>query len=422
MKVLNIIQRYYPARGGAELFIQILSEYQANELDYEVDVWTSNAKSANTLWDLDGDIVTPEVEEINGVKVYRFELGSGILKNKYINKIFRVLFGRFPSFKLSNIATCPTTFGMLDKVKSLEKGDYDVVTVSSTPYYFLFYIGYLVSKKLDIPLIIAPAFHVGLNRKSKLGKKYFKKGASRFFAHAKKIILNTRAEGQAIKDFCRTEGVLLDDAKFEVVGQGIFLEEVEGGDGLRFRKKYNVEGPIVFQVGSKNYEKGSMSLIGAMKKVWDDGVEATLVFAGGANTEFDRYLDGLDGKYRERILNIDNIPEQDKWDLYDAGDIFSMVSKTDSFGIVYLEAWAYSKPVLGCKNDVIKEIIDDGENGYLVNFDDIETFSEKIKSLLANPEKKEKMGRKGREKLEERYTWDKNLKKIDRIYEGLDSN
>jgi len=258
-----------------------------------------------------------------------------------------------------------------------------------------------------------------LKSNSKFAKKYFKRGASRFFAHAQKIILNTKAEGQAIRNFCRSEGVIIGDDKFVVVGQGIFLDDVVGGDGPRFRHKYNIEGPIVFQVGSKNYEKGSMNLVEAMKKVWDKGIQATLIFAGGANPDFDAYLQSLEKKYKEKLLNIDNIPEQDKWDLYDAGNIFSMVSKTDSFGIVYLEAWAYSKPVIGCKNEVIKEIIDDGDNGYLVEFDDTERLSDRIMSLLTNPERNKEMGKKGGEKLEEKYSWDRNLEKIGKIYREL---
>ncbi|KUK76344.1 MAG: group 1 glycosyl transferase [candidate division WS6 bacterium 34_10] len=117
MKVLNIVQRYYPARGGAELFMQILSEYQANELGYKVDVWTSNAKDANTLWDLEGEVFNRDTEEIKDVNVYRFDVGGKILSNKYLNKIFRVVFEKFPNFKVSNLATCPTTFGMLNRIK-----------------------------------------------------------------------------------------------------------------------------------------------------------------------------------------------------------------------------------------------------------------------------------------------------------------
>ena len=98
-KVLNIIQRYYPARGGAELFMKTLSEYQSNNLGYKVDVWTTNANNPNTLWDLGNDIISTKQEIINGVNIRRFPIGKGIYKNKYINKIVRSLFDKFPNFR-----------------------------------------------------------------------------------------------------------------------------------------------------------------------------------------------------------------------------------------------------------------------------------------------------------------------------------
>ena len=413
-KILNITQRYHPAKGGAEQFVQILSEYLVNTKRYEVDVWSTDALGADTLWDLGNDVIDVKEEIINGVNVKRFPIGKGILRNKYLNKVYRVVFGSLPFFKISNLASCPTSFDMLDAIKSI-KG-YDFVTVSSTPYYFLFYVGYLISKKLNIPLILIPAFHIGIEKNDSLKKKYFKKTAIPFFKHASKIILNTKAEGEAIKDFCKENGVDIEDEKLVVIGQGVFLEKIKGGDGKRFRSKYNIQNDIVFQIGSKNVDKGSINLIEAMIKCWDRGIDSTLVFGGGYNRDFTEYISRLDGKYRERILNIDNISEEDKWDLYDAGDIFSMVSKTDSFGIVYLESWVYGKPVLGCNNVAIREVIKDSKEGYLLDFDDIEGIGEKIEYLLKNDSLREEMGDMGKKKVLERYNWEKNLEKVGGIY------
>ena len=413
-KILNITQRYHPAKGGAEQFVQIVSEYLSNNQKYDVDVWSTDALGADTLWDLGNDVVDVKEEVINGVNVKRFPVGKGVLRNKYLNKIYRVIFGSLPFFKISNLASCPTSFGMLDEIKDI-KG-YDFVTVSSTPYYFLFYVGYLISKRLNIPLILIPAFHIGVEEEDGLKKKYFKKTAIPFFKHASKIILNTKAEGDAIMGFCKENGVDIEDEKFVVIGQGVFVEKIKGGDGNRFREKYNIQNDIVFQIGSKNVDKGSINLIKAMIKCWNEGIDSTLVFGGGYSREFTEYIESLDGKYRERVLNIDNISEEDKWDLYDAGSIFSMVSKTDSFGIVYLEAWVYGKPVLGCNNVAIREVITDGKDGYLLPFDDVEGISKKMKYLLNNIKKRDEIGNNGRKKVLERYNWEKNLKKVANIY------
>ena len=416
-KVLNIIQRYYPAEGGAERFFWTLSEYLANDLALDVDVWTTDALNSETLWDLDGSKVEQKEEIVRGVNVKRFPIGKGIFKYKYPNKTLRVLFDSFPNFKLANLATCPTAFKMLDEIGNIKQ--YDCVTVSSSPYYFIFYVGYLISKKLNIPYIIAPAFHSGVDSSDPLRKKYYKKTAVPFFEHASKIILNTKQEGEAIYDFCKDNGVEIDKEKFMVLGQGVYLDKIMGGNGKRFREKYNLKYPIVFQMGAKTVEKGSFDLVESMKRVWDSGKNVHLVFAGLNSKDFDFYLKNLDEEYRKNILNIDNISEEEKWDLFDAGDIFSMISKTDSFGIVYLEAWTYSKPVLACKNEVMEEIFDDGKDGYLLEYGDTEKIAEKIVELLEDESKRKEVGSMGRRKVEEKYDWKKVMKKVDEIYNKL---
>lgn len=416
-KVLCISQRYHPAKGGAELFAKILSEYLANSKGYIVDHWTTEALSAEYLWDLRGDTVDIKEEVIEGVNVKRFSIGKGLLKNMYLNKMFRTFFGNLPFFRISNLASCPTTFEMLDEIKNIRQ--YDAVVVSTTPYYFLFYVGYKISKKLEIPLIVAPALHTGVEKDDTLRKKYLRKSAIPFFEHASKIILNTKSEGDAIFGYCKENGVEIDKKKFVVVGQGVFLNQISQGNGERFRKKYKVQNNIVFQVGSKNFEKGSISLINAMIKCWDKGLDVTLVFGGGYNEEFSRYIENLNEEYSGKIINIDNISEEEKWNLFDAGHIFSMVSKTDSFGIVYLEAWAYSKPVLACENEVMREVISNNRDGYLIPFDDTDKMANRVEFLLNNPLERKKMGENGKKKVKEKYDWEKNLNKIGEIFDNL---
>ena len=416
MKVLNIIQKYYPSRGGAELFMQIVSEYLAKELNYDVDVWTTNALRAETLWDLEGETIQVDKALINGVKVRRFSFEGHILNHKYINKIYRVLFSHFPNWKIQNLASCPTIFSMLKEAKSNLLKNYDYITVTSSPYYFLFYVGYIISKRFNIPYIIIPALHVGKDSKDSLRKKYLRKSILPFLKYADKIVLNTRVEGEYIYDFCKKNGVLIDKEKLILIGQGIFLDKILIGNGERFKEKYSLEYPIVFQVGSKTFDKGSFNLIKAMKLIWDQGGKYHLVFAGQSNREFTKYIESLDGKYKKYILNINNISDQEKWDLYDAGDLFSMVSKTDSFGIVYLESWAYRKPVLGCNNAAMREVISNNSDGFLVDFDDIRGISKKIKYLLDNKERRLEMGSNGFIKVREKYDWNRNLKKVAEIY------
>ena len=68
-----------------------------------------------------------------------------------------------------------------------------------------------------------------------------------------------------------------------------------------------------------------------------------------------------------------------------------MPSRSESFGLVYLEAWLHKKPVIGCKIGPVMNLIDDKKNGMLVSFDNA---SELISALetLQNPLLRKQLG------------------------------
>ena len=84
-----------------------------------------------------------------------------------------------------------------------------------------------------------------------------------------------------------------------------------------------------------------------------------------------------------------------------------MPSRTDSFGIVYLEAWLYNKPVIGAYAGGVPDVIDDGKNGYLVKFGDVEMLAQRIKQLLGNPIGALTMGQRGYAKVLHEMTWER---------------
>jgi glycosyltransferase involved in cell wall biosynthesis len=92
----------------------------------------------------------------------------------------------------------------------------------------------------------------------------------------------------------------------------------------------------------------------------------------------------------------------------------ALPSRVDSFGIAYLEAWAYGQPVIGCQAGGVPDVIDDGQDGLLVPYGDPAALASAIGSLLADPDRRQAMGHRGRTKVEAHYTWD-------RIYQGLRS-
>jgi glycosyltransferase involved in cell wall biosynthesis len=96
-----------------------------------------------------------------------------------------------------------------------------------------------------------------------------------------------------------------------------------------------------------------------------------------------------------------------------------MPSRTDSFGIVYLEAWLYRKPVIGARAWGVTDLIEHERDGLLVPFGDVPALVNAITSLLDHPAKAAIMGNRGETKVLTYHTWMQKARQIDTLYRRL---
>jgi glycosyltransferase involved in cell wall biosynthesis len=95
--------------------------------------------------------------------------------------------------------------------------------------------------------------------------------------------------------------------------------------------------------------------------------------------------------------------------------MFALPSRGEGFGLVYLEAMACGKPVIGGAHGGAPEVIDDGRTGYVVQHGDAVQLATSIETLLANPEMAHEMGKRGKQRVENEFRFNafaKSLKKI----------
>ena len=100
---------------------------------------------------------------------------------------------------------------------------------------------------------------------------------------------------------------------------------------------------------------------------------------------------------------------------YAACEIFALPSRGEGFGMVYLEAMASGKPVIGGAHGGAPEIIEDGKTGYLVPHGDSAQLLTALRTLLSDPVHAREMGRRGRERVERDFRFNafaKSMKKI----------
>jgi len=104
-------------------------------------------------------------------------------------------------------------------------------------------------------------------------------------------------------------------------------------------------------------------------------------------------------------------------DTYAACDIMCLPSVNEVFGLVFIEAMAMEKIVIGTKSGALPEIVDDRENGYLIEPDNDRQLAELILNIFELDEKeKSTVGKSARAKVVENFSLEKMIDKTIRIY------
>lgn len=315
-------------------------------------------------------------------------------------------------YKMSRLS--PWVPAMRRAFESLKPGAFDLVHTTNIPFESLISSAADYAERVGIPHVITPFTHLGEPGDRNISRYYTMQHQLDLERRASRVIVQTRLE----RDFLAGLGV--PGKKMVRVGVGVNPYDVAGGDGERFRRKYGVEGAIVYYIGAAAHDKGTGHTIEAMRRVWARGVNATFLMAGSTMLDkFKRYYEGLPGDVRERCRWLGFISDEDKRDLHAAGQVFCMPSRTDSFGIVYLEAWLNGVAVIGARAGGVPEVVSDGVDGYLVNFGDVAALANRIQLLVERPDRAREMGESGGRKVLAEHTWDHKIARIAEIYHDV---
>jgi glycogen synthase len=407
MRVLHLVQQYWPFRVGSARYFQCISEYLAAQ-GHEVTVYTTDALEFEYFRDPHKAHASSLHEQHQAVKIQRFKVKHFRRHTKQLEILRSVL--PFPCAKhLFSIPYVPSLM-----FRSLRRHTIDIVHAGLVPYGIMLYSAYLIAKKSGVPLVITPFLHIGEPSDRRIIQTHSDKHQVAIIKKADIVIAQTRLE----RDVLTSLGI--DEKKIQIIGQGVNLESYCAGNTQRFRKKYAINSPIVMFLGTRAYDKGTIHLIQAMELLWRKGSEATLVLAGSSsNQDFISFFENQPNFVRNRCRILNDISDQDKIDLYEACDLFAMPSRNDSFGVAFLEAWAYRKPIIGAFAGGVPEVISDGVDGFLVPFGNIYMLGEYISSLLLNKSQAQEMGNRGLKKVASRYRLNDQMELISRIYRTL---
>lgn len=176
----------------------------------------------------------------------------------------------------------------------------------------------------------------------------------------------------------------------------------------------------LLSVGYLEERKGHAYVLWALKRLVEKGYKVRYVIVGdGSRREALEALShdlGLDA-----IVSFEGYKAHTEvWPYFKNCDIFVLPSWMEAFGIVYLEALALGKPVIGCEGEGGPEDLKSlGDCIELVKPRNVESLAEALERLINDPERRRRMGEIGRKIVEEYFTWERNATETFALYQQI---
>jgi glycosyltransferase involved in cell wall biosynthesis len=189
----------------------------------------------------------------------------------------------------------------------------------------------------------------------------------------------------------------------------------------RVRSRYDLgDGPVTLFVGTIMPRKGILDLV----RAWDGAdADGTLVLAGEADLD-EEYTACVRAEARERGIEgrvrlTGFVPADDVPPLYSLADLFVLPSLEEGFGMTVLEAMTAGTPVVATRVGGVPRVIDDGEQGLLVEAGEVGALSKAITSLLDDRDRSQRMGRQAQCRAEA-YSWRSVGKEFISVYRTVE--
>ena len=402
MHFLHVVQLYHPVASGAGRYFRAIGERLAAE-GHRVTVLATDAHDLEHIWMPGRRRVETATEWFNGVQIVRLP----IVRRPGPPLIYPVV-----RRLMTEISRLPNTTPLLQRLATWtprwpgvetffeQYGPFDLVHATNITLDFALLPVFACAQRQRIPFVCTPFIHLGEPGSRAIVRYYSMRHQIDLLRRSERVITMTGLE----RDFLAARGV--PPERLRVVGVGVAPEDLQGGDGDRFRAEQRIDGPLVLFIGALAYDKGAIHLIKAMQRLWRAGHPGMLALIGAPLAHFEAFYTRLPQSDRARIRFLPYAPESVKRDALAAADVFALPSRTDSFGIVFLEAWCYGVPVIGARASGIPDVITDGGDGLLVRFGDVAGLAQAIRLLLDDRALARRLGAAGREKTLCSLTWD----------------
>jgi starch synthase len=397
---VGLFTREFPPEiyGGAGVHVDYLSRELAKEITVEVHCWGSQNADDGSL-------------HVRGAVPWK-EITNGT-EGKFKNAL--------EALSLN-----------LTQVKSLTGVD-----IVHTHTWYASMAGYLAKKLYNIPFVLTTHSLEPLRawKAEQLGSGYAMSSWMERTAILDADAIIAVSQGTKA-DILRAYPEVLTD-RIHVIYNGIDLVEYRKSSDNQALTDYEVDVavPYVLFVGRITRQKGVTHLVDAIRYL---PPETQIVLCAGAPdtpeiaTELRQKVEDA-RRDHPRVVWIEKmVTKQEAIQLYSHARVFCCPSIYEPFGIINLEAMACRTPVVASATGGIKEVVVDGETGYLVPFDqdpvtsfpvDPGKFARdlafQINRLLKDPERCKRFGDAGRRRVEGTFSWTAIAKQTIRLYEEV---
>lgn len=376
--------------GGAEADLRGLTAH-LHEAGFPLEILTTRVREFTADWNED---YYPEgIEMIDGIPVRRFNVrkrDTALFDSVNIH----LMHGERLSLEDQKIF-CEEMVNSPDL--------YDYIREHADEYSSFVYIPYMFGTTyygiLACPekAVMIPCFHDEAYVYMDVFKECFSK--------VKGMIFHAKAEQDLANELYD-----IDNVKQLLLGGGIETDwETHPED---FRNKYNIHEPFILYAGRKDEGKQVHVLLKHFDQYKrENPSDLKLVLLGGGQIAIP---EGVAGD----VIDLGFVDIQDKYDAYGAAELLCNPSGLESFSIVIMESWMAGRPVLVNRNcAVTNNFAHESEGGFV--FDDYKTFAAGVTELISDKELAAKMGAKGKEYVQNHFTWDVIVKNVTAFLEDI---
>jgi len=210
--------------------------------------------------------------------------------------------------------------------------------------------------------------------------------------------------------------------KYKVIYNGVDLEDViqaQKRPGTPPNPGQGAARRVLLTVGFLRPDKGHVMVLKALPELIGEfpDLEYRIVGDGSERQRLEDLTEELGLSRHVRFLG--SLAHPEAMGEMAQCEIFILPSWNEAFGVVYLEAMAHGKPIIGTTGEGISEILDREGVGRAVRPKDVSAIAAALRDLFRNPEQAGVMGSRGRDLVTRQFTWEYNARKTLQVYEEI---